>query len=135
MGAEKSIQKKEKGKGKGKSKGGGKSNNSWKDNSWKDNSWKDNSWSSGGKSGGKGYGKGGGKGGGKKSVLVTNVPPSLNWKDLKGAFSAAGTIEFCEVSANGKAEITLQTAQAARQAVDTYNGGDLNGRSIKVTLI
>jgi len=108
---------------------------SWKDNSWKDNSWKDNSWSSGGKGGGKVYGKGGGKGGGKKSVLVTNVPPSLNWKDLKGAFSAAGTIEFCEVSANGKAEITFQTAQAARQAVDTYNGGDLNGRSIKVTLI
>ena len=65
--------------------------------------------------------------------MVTNVPPSLNWKDLKGAFSAAGTIEFCEVSANGKAEITFQTAQAARQAVDTYNGGDLNGRSIKVT--
>ena len=64
--------------------------------------------------------------------MVTNVPPSLNWKDLKGAFSAAGTIEFCEVSANGKAEITFQTAQAARQAVDTYNGGDLNGRSIKV---
>merc|ERR1711990_1368418 len=71
----------------------------------------------------------------ERSVLVTNVPPSLNSIDLKGAFSAAGTIEFCEVSANGKAEITFQTAQAARQAVDTYNGGDLNGRSIKVTLM
>jgi RNA recognition motif-containing protein len=73
----------------------------------------------------------GGRRGGKKTVLVTNIPCDLHWRNLKSAFSVSGRIEVCRVK-DGRAEITFRTASAAEEAVATYHGSVLNGNRIAV---
>jgi RNA recognition motif-containing protein len=73
----------------------------------------------------------GGRRGGKKTLLVTNVPAGVHWRNLKSAFSVAGRVEVCRLK-DGRAEITFRTAAAAEEAVVMYHGGDLNGNRIAV---
>lgn len=69
-----------------------------------------------------------------RRVKVTNVPYDLTWKDIKGAFTSVGVIERCDVD-HGEAQILFKTANEAKLAVQTYNGGDMNGRKIKAVLM
>jgi RNA recognition motif-containing protein len=70
-------------------------------------------------------------GGGKRTVLVTNIPSDLHWRNVKSAFSVAGRVDLCRLK-DGRAEIIFRTAAAAQKAVGTYHGGDLNGNRIAV---
>jgi RNA recognition motif-containing protein len=70
---------------------------------------------------------------GSKTVKVTNVPYDLTWKDVKDAFQSAGSIERCDVD-KGTAWITFTDPRDAQDAVNNYDGGDMNGRRIKVVL-
>mmetsp|Transcript_34775 Transcript_34775/g.75578 ORF Transcript_34775/g.75578 Transcript_34775/m.75578 type:complete len:402 (-) Transcript_34775:9-1214(-) len=71
----------------------------------------------------------------EKSVKVTNIPTDLDWRDIKGAFeNEAGKILRCEME-KGTAWITFEKASDARKAVDTFDRGELNGRTIEVTIV
>lgn len=68
-----------------------------------------------------------------KTVKVTNIPYDLAWKDVKDAFSSAGEIERCDVQ-KGTAWITFYDTQGAQKALKDYDGGEMNGRTIRVSL-
>ncbi len=70
---------------------------------------------------------------GSRTVTIKNIPYDLDWKDVKGAFSRVGKIERVEVT-KGQAIITFSDPKDANKAVQTYNGGDMNGRTIKAYL-
>lgn len=69
-----------------------------------------------------------------RKVKVLNVPYDLTWKDVKAAMSEVGKIERCDVE-NGEALITFASHKEAEKAIQTYNGGDMNGRKIRVMFV
>lgn len=70
----------------------------------------------------------------RRTVKVQNVPYDLTWKDVKDALSEVGKIERCDVD-RGEATIVFGTQKDAARAVQNYNGGDMNGRKIRVMLV
>jgi len=69
-----------------------------------------------------------------KQIKVKNIPHDLDWRDIKGAFEAeAGKIARCELD-KGVAWITFQHAEDARKAVETFDRGELNGKTIEVSM-
>lgn len=70
---------------------------------------------------------------GSKRIKVTNIPKDLDMLDIKDAFEAeAGKIATCDMR-NGTAWITFHNPKDARKAVDTFDRGELNGKTIEVT--
>ena len=67
----------------------------------------------------------------RKMIKVANIPYDLTWKDVKGALSDVGTIERCDVE-RGEATLTFASHKDAQRAIQTYDGGDMNGRKIRV---
>ena len=67
-------------------------------------------------------------------MKITNVPFDLTWKDIKSAFSEVGPVERCDVE-EGVAHVTFRDAKDAQSAVRTYDGGDMNGRRIKASIV
>lgn len=70
---------------------------------------------------------------GRKTLLVTNIPSDLHWRNLKSAFSVAGRVDVCRVS-HGRAEIRFRNGSSAQKAMEMYHGCDLNGRRIAVRM-
>ena len=68
-----------------------------------------------------------------KMVKVTNVPYDLTWQDVKDAFKSAGPVERVELD-KGVAWVKFSDARDASTAVKTYDGGEMNGRTIKVAI-
>lgn len=68
-----------------------------------------------------------------RTVKISNVPYDLTWKELKEAFLSVGTIERCDVD-HGTAIIKFSDFRSASAAVRAYDGGEMNGRKIKVVL-
>jgi len=93
------------------------------------------------------YDRYGGKGGQRRSqghdngsfanvrrIKVTNVPRDLSARDIKEAFEAeAGKTTQCELD-RGVAFVTFTCTEDARKAVQTFDRGELNGKTIQVTL-
>jgi len=76
-----------------------------------------------------------GPSGQSKRIKVTNIPRDLDMYDIKDAFEAeAGKIVDCKM-ARGTAMITFGNAKDARKAVDTFDRGELNGKTIEVTFV
>lgn len=72
--------------------------------------------------------------GGRKRIKVTNLPRGLGWRDIKDSFEReAGKISRCEVEGNA-AWISFVRTEDAKKAVQTFDRGELNGRTIGVTL-
>jgi RNA recognition motif-containing protein len=70
----------------------------------------------------------------RRKVKITNVPFDLTWKDVKNALSGVGNIERCDVG-HGEAVLTFGNHKEAERAIQTYNGGDMNGRKIRVFFV
>jgi hypothetical protein len=70
----------------------------------------------------------------QRKIKVQNIPYDLTWKDVKSALSGVGKIERCDVE-HGEAVITFASHKEAQKAVQTYNGGDMNGRKIRVFFV
>jgi len=69
-----------------------------------------------------------------KRIKVTNVPRDLASRDIKDAFEAeAGKTVSCELD-RGVAYLTFMRTADARKAVETFDRGELNGKTIAVTL-
>ncbi|EPR64795.1 RNA recognition motif-containing protein [Toxoplasma gondii GAB2-2007-GAL-DOM2] len=72
------------------------------------------------------------------TVIVTNVPVDLSAADLHQAFSAVGPLLRTDIMLSSSGErtgrvcFTFSTWQAAEDAVSRFDGGDLNGRCIRV---
>jgi len=63
---------------------------------------------------------------------VTNIPRDLETDDIRNAFEGeAGPVVNCAMR-NGTAWITFQHPNDAQRAVDTFDRGELNGRTISV---
>lgn len=68
-----------------------------------------------------------------KKIKVANIPRDLGMRDIREAFEAeAGRVEHCEMRGD-TAYIEFGNAKDARKAVDTFDRGELNGRTIEVT--
>jgi RNA recognition motif-containing protein len=65
-----------------------------------------------------------------RTVIAANLPRDLDWEDIRSAFSPVGVVELCLFVDEIMALITFSTAEAAQQAVETYDGGELNGQCI-----
>eukprot|EP00450_Noctiluca_scintillans_P001484 CAMPEP_0194504542 /NCGR_PEP_ID=MMETSP0253-20130528/29006_1 /TAXON_ID=2966 /ORGANISM="Noctiluca scintillans" /LENGTH=303 /DNA_ID=CAMNT_0039346951 /DNA_START=77 /DNA_END=988 /DNA_ORIENTATION=+ len=69
-----------------------------------------------------------------KRVKVTNIPRDLHQSDIGEAFEAeAGKVVSCELD-RGTCWITFSRPEDARKAVETFDRGELNGKTIGVTL-
>ncbi|PHJ24849.1 rna recognition motif-containing protein [Cystoisospora suis] len=72
------------------------------------------------------------------TVIVTNVPVNLSAADLHHAFSTVGPLLRTDIMLSSSGErsgrvcFTFATRQAAKDAVSRFDGGDLNGRCIRV---
>ena len=69
-----------------------------------------------------------------RKVKIQNIPYELTWKDIKTALSDVGKIERCDVE-HGEALVTFATHKEATRAVQNYDGGDMNGRKIRVSIV
>jgi RNA recognition motif-containing protein len=65
-----------------------------------------------------------------RTVIAANLPRDLDWVEIRSAFSPVGVVELCLFVDEVMTLITFSTAEAARQAVETYDGGELNGQCI-----
>ena len=68
----------------------------------------------------------------RRKIRIQNVPYDLTWKDVKEALSQVGKIERCDVD-HGEATLLFSSHKEAMRAIQTYNGGDMNGRKIRVS--
>lgn len=72
-----------------------------------------------------------------KKVKVKNIPRDLDMEDIKDAFEAeAGRIASCEMERGKQANqawIIFHNAKDAKKAVETFDRGELNGKTISVT--
>lgn len=66
----------------------------------------------------------------KRTVKISNIPYDVHWRDVKDAFAKVVPVERCDVE-KGQAVIVFRSRADAQRAVDTYNGGNMNGRIIK----
>jgi RNA recognition motif-containing protein len=66
----------------------------------------------------------------KRKVKVTNIPYDVTWRDVKEAFAKTAPVERCDVE-KGEATILFKNHSDAVKAINTYNGGNMNGRVIK----
>jgi len=73
---------------------------------------------------------------GQKRVKVTNIPPNLSSRDIREAFeNETGEIIRCEMDKEGTCWIDYKHRNHAVKAVDTFDLGELNNRTIGVTLV
>ena len=70
----------------------------------------------------------------RRKIKIQNVPYDLTWKDVKDALSQVGKIERCDVD-HGEATLIFSNHKEALRAIQTYNGGDMNGRKIRVFFV
>eukprot|EP00919_Chromeraceae_sp_WS-2016_P040201 GHVR01095995.1.p1 GENE.GHVR01095995.1~~GHVR01095995.1.p1 ORF type:complete len:190 (+),score=42.73 GHVR01095995.1:98-667(+) len=78
--------------------------------------------------------------GGKQQILVSHIPTNLSEQDLRDAFEVVGVVQYVSLLLDsqgrktGKAVLRFLDSTAAQNAVANYDGGDLNGSKIVVTL-
>ena len=68
----------------------------------------------------------------RRTIKVTNIPYDVHWRDVKEAFARLAPVERCDVE-KGMATVVFQSRPDAQRAIDTYNGGNMNGRVIKAS--
>jgi RNA recognition motif-containing protein len=68
----------------------------------------------------------------RRTIKVTNIPYEVHWRDVKDAFARLVPVERCDVD-KGVATVVFKSRSDAQRAIDTYNGGNMNGRVIKAS--
>ena len=66
-------------------------------------------------------------------IKVTNVPSNLDWRDIKEAFEGKVVGNIKRDVDHGVASIIFERAGDAKEAVRTFNRGELNGQTIYVS--
>jgi len=66
-------------------------------------------------------------------IKVCNVPVNLTRRDIKEAFEDSGTVVTCSVD-RGTAWVTFANVMDAKKAMNTFDRGQLNDKTIYVTL-
>ena len=66
----------------------------------------------------------------RRTVKISNIPYDVHWRDVKEAFARLVPVDRCDVE-KGVATIVFRSRGDAQRAVETYNGGNMNGRVIK----
>lgn len=77
----------------------------------------------------------------QNKLYVGNLPFSANESSLREFFAAAGTVTSATVivdretnRSKGFGFVEMSTEEEANNAVNTFNGKDLDGRALKVSL-
>ncbi|KAF0984239.1 hypothetical protein FDP41_007416 [Naegleria fowleri] len=72
-------------------------------------------------------------------VFVSNIAFSTTWMALKEHFSKVGAVKFVKIFEDretkrprGTGYVTFESPEAAKKAVETLNGTELEGRNIVV---
>jgi len=71
-------------------------------------------------------------------ILVTGVPSEAEWQELKDHFGTVGKVAFADVRGDSSATVTgivrYETSELASQAVQTFNGTQMDGATIEVKM-
>jgi len=77
----------------------------------------------------------------KNKLYVGNLPYNMKEEDLMGAFSEAGPVQSAKIitdlstgRSKGFGFVEMETEEGAQKAIETLNGQELSGRSIRVDL-
>jgi len=77
----------------------------------------------------------------KNKLYVGNLPYSMKEEDLMDAFAEAGAVQSAKVitdlstgRSKGFGFVEMETDEDAQKAIDTMNGKEFDGRSIRVDL-
>lgn len=71
---------------------------------------------------------------GSNIVKVANVPRNLHWEDIRDVFDEqAGPVKSCKVEGT-TAYVAFQRVKDAMKAVSTFDRGELNGKTISVSI-
>ena len=68
-------------------------------------------------------------------VFVYGMNGKGNWKQLKDLFKQVGFVDWCETSRdNTDGEVRFNSVEDAKKAVERFNGYDMDGSALEVTL-
>ncbi|CAH8570312.1 unnamed protein product [Heterobilharzia americana] len=65
---------------------------------------------------------------------IRNLQPSVTLDDVFELFSSVGSLRLCTVTRPGQAEVIYNHSSDALEAIERYNGRELDGRPMRVTL-
>merc|ERR1712061_441408 len=89
-------------------------------------------------------GGGGGKGGGRKdwftvkddnkdaTVWLGNIPEGVTIEEIQENFKSAGEVKKAKFLAKGTGMVWFADPASAKQAIQMFNGADINGSAIQV---
>jgi RNA recognition motif-containing protein len=72
-------------------------------------------------------------------ILVTNLPPGIEWQELKDHFQQVGDLAYVNIKGGSKSgakvtgEIRYDTAEAAQQAMAALQGSSMGGSEISIS--
>ncbi|CAH8613210.1 unnamed protein product [Schistosoma rodhaini] len=67
-------------------------------------------------------------------VEIRNLQPSVTLDDVFELFSSVGSLRLCTVTRPGQAEVIYNHSSDALEAIERYNGRELDGRPMRVSL-
>ncbi|CAH8861057.1 unnamed protein product [Trichobilharzia szidati] len=65
---------------------------------------------------------------------IRNLQPTVTLDDVYELFSSVGSLRLCTVTRPGQAEVIYNHSSDALEAIERYNGRELDGRPMRVTL-
>ena len=76
-----------------------------------------------------------------KRLYIGNLPFLVNDQDLQEIFSAAGSVQSAQVvidkrtgRSKGYAFVEMDSEENAKKAIETFDGGEVDGRPLRVSL-
>ena len=76
-----------------------------------------------------------------KKLYVGNLPYSADESGLKEYFASAGTVESVKIindretgRSKGFGFVEMSTEEEAQEVINTFNGQELDGRSLKIAI-
>ena len=70
-----------------------------------------------------------------KMIQIANCPPNLNKEELQGAFGDLGTVLAVELDKTANlAWLVFDNSRDAYEAEHQFDGGEINGSTIKITM-
>ncbi|CAH8533621.1 unnamed protein product [Schistosoma turkestanicum] len=67
-------------------------------------------------------------------VEIRNLQPSVTLDDVFELFSSIGSLRLCTITRPGQAEVVYNHSSDALEAIERYNGRELDGRPMRVSL-
>jgi RNA recognition motif-containing protein len=68
------------------------------------------------------------------NLSVLNLAEGSNWRDLKDLFRPCGSVDWVDVTKEGKGVVRFNKKEDAQNAIERLNGFSFNGQELEVKL-